>query len=325
RSQERRPLRVPRRRRPGPGPWPAGEGVPPPETPLPVGGRGDRRCRPVDARGGRPLRRALGQPRSHPERYRGRVAVPPGPVSAAVALVGGGVVEGGGRVATQRAPRLVPHGGRRFPGPAQLRGVRCPGPPGHRGGVALPGVRSVGGPRVRLPGRLGGGADVRAPGSRGVTDLRPKLPAHAVATIHSFLRGHSLAPGLDGVVVGLSGGIDSALTARLARDALGPSHVLGLLLPDGGYPRALVEETEQYGRSLGIETRTMSIQPIVEAFQATLPSVNDRVALGNTKARIRMTLVYAIAREGRRLVAGAGNKSELLLGYFTKFGDGGVD
>jgi len=158
-----------------------------------------------------------------------------------------------------------------------------------------------------------------------VTDLRPKLPAHALTTIHSFLRGHALATGLDGVVVGLSGGIDSALTARLARDALGPSHVLGVLLPDGGYPRTLIEETEQYGRSLGIETRTMSIQPIVEAFQATLPSVNDRVALGNTKARIRMTLVYAIAREARRLVAGAGNKSELLLGYFTKFGDGGVD
>jgi len=158
-----------------------------------------------------------------------------------------------------------------------------------------------------------------------VTDLRPKLPPHAIATIHAFLRAHALAPGLDGVVVGLSGGIDSALTARLARDALGPAKVLGILLPDGGYPPELVEETEAFGRSLGIETRSLSIQPMVDAFRASVPALDDRVALGNTKARIRMTVEYAIARDTKRLVAGAGNKSELLLGYFTKYGDGGVD
>jgi len=158
-----------------------------------------------------------------------------------------------------------------------------------------------------------------------VNDLTPRLPAHAAATVRTFLEAHALAPGLDGVVVGLSGGIDSALTARLARDALGPAHVLGILLPDAGYASELVRETEEYGRSLGIETRTASIEPIVAAFRAALPASDDRVALGNTKARIRMTLLYAFARSTNRLVAGAGNKSELLLGYFTKYGDGGVD
>ncbi len=158
-----------------------------------------------------------------------------------------------------------------------------------------------------------------------MTELVPRLPAHAVETIQRFLRAHALAPGLDGVVVGLSGGVDSALTARLCVDALGPAQVLGVLLPGAFVPRERVAETEAYARALGFETRTIPIPPIVEAFRAALPSLDDRVALGNVQARIRMTVLYTLARERRRLVAGTGNKSELLLGYFTKYGDGGVD
>lgn len=151
------------------------------------------------------------------------------------------------------------------------------------------------------------------------------IPESAVETISQFLRAHALGTGSDGVVVGLSGGVDSALVARLARDALGAARVLGLLLPDTTMPPALVAETEEYGRSLGIETRTIPIDPMEDAFRGALPEVRDRVALGNTTARIRMTVLYAVARERRRLVVGTGNKSELLLGYFTKYGDGGAD
>lgn len=153
----------------------------------------------------------------------------------------------------------------------------------------------------------------------------PRLPPHAVPTIHQFLRSHGLSEGLDGLVVGLSGGIDSALVARLARDALGPEHVLGVLLPDTHFPEALRTETEEYARSLGIEARTVPIEPIERGFRDALPELADRVALGNVKARIRMTILYSVARERHRLVAGTGNKSELLLGYFTKYGDGGAD
>ncbi len=155
--------------------------------------------------------------------------------------------------------------------------------------------------------------------------LVPRLPAHAVPTIHQFLRAHALADGAQGVVVGLSGGIDSALVARLARDALGPERVLGVLLPDGAFPPALLEETEAYGRALGIELRVVPVDPFVRAFSLALPEVHDRVALGNAVARFRMVLWYTLARETHRLVAGTGNKSEILLGYFTKYGDGGVD
>jgi NAD+ synthase len=155
--------------------------------------------------------------------------------------------------------------------------------------------------------------------------LVPRVPPHAVKTIAQFLRAHSLGAGSDGVVVGLSGGIDSAVVARLARDSLGAGHVLGVLLPDAAFPKALLEETEGYARDLGIESRTLPIEPVEQAFRSLLPELSDRVSLGNAKARIRMIVLYAIARERHRVVAGTGNKSEILLGYFTKYGDGGVD
>ncbi|HTT17175.1 MAG TPA: NAD+ synthase [Thermoplasmata archaeon] len=153
----------------------------------------------------------------------------------------------------------------------------------------------------------------------------PPPPPHAVETISAFLRAHALGNGRRGVVVGLSGGVDSALVARLARDALGPAQVLGVLLPNVHVAPEVVAETERYADALGIGHRTLPIDPIERAFRTALPAIDDRVTVGNTAARIRMTLLYAIAREERRLVAGTGNKSELLLGYFTKYGDGGVD
>ncbi len=158
-----------------------------------------------------------------------------------------------------------------------------------------------------------------------MNELVPRLPAHAERTIQQFLRSHALANDHQGVVVGLSGGIDSALVARLARDALGPERVLGVLSPDHRLPARLRAETEEYARGLGLATRTIPIEPLLEAFRQVLPEVADRVALGHVAARVRMVVLYAVARERRMLVAGTGNKSELLLGYFTKHGDGGVD
>jgi len=155
--------------------------------------------------------------------------------------------------------------------------------------------------------------------------LVPRTPAGAVDAIGQFLRAHALGNGADGVVVGLSGGIDSALVARLARDALGADHVLGVLLPDTAFPEALLRETQEYAHSLGIESRTVPIETVEAAYRDLVPELADPVSLGNVKARIRMTIDYAIARERHRLVAGTGNKSEILLGYFTKYGDGGVD
>jgi NAD+ synthase len=158
-----------------------------------------------------------------------------------------------------------------------------------------------------------------------VSGLVPTLPRAAVGAIHQFLRAHAGPPSSRGGVVGLSGGIDSALVARLARDALGPERVLGVLLPDGAFSEALLHETREFAESLGIEHRTVAMAPAVTALRGLLPEITDRVTLGNMTARLRMTLLYALARERGRIVLGTGNKSELLLGYFTKYGDGGAD
>ena len=155
--------------------------------------------------------------------------------------------------------------------------------------------------------------------------LAPRLPAHAESTVHQFLRAHALPPRSEGVVIGLSGGIDSALVARLAVDALGADRVLGVLLPDRQFPPALVTETEEYARALGMATRLYPIDAIEDAVRALFPEVRDVATWGNVKSRARMIVLYTLAREQRRLVVGTGNKSELLLGYFTKYGDGGVD
>ena len=125
--------------------------------------------------------------------------------------------------------------------------------------------------------------------------------------------------------MGLSGGVDSALCARLARDALGAAAVLGVALPDEGPSKDSVEEAIAYARSIGIAARTVPVGPIVDAVRAQLPTLTDPIDVGNATARVRMIVLYAIAREAGWRVLGTGNKSEILLGYFTKYGDGGVD
>lgn len=123
----------------------------------------------------------------------------------------------------------------------------------------------------------------------------------------------------------MSGGIDSALVARLSRDALGPERVLGAMLPDAGFPADLLAETVDYARGLGIASRTVALEPVETALARALPLAEDRLGRGNARARLRMVALYALARERNALVVGTGNKSEILLGYFTKFGDGGCD
>ncbi|HZY70710.1 MAG TPA: NAD+ synthase [Thermoplasmata archaeon] len=153
----------------------------------------------------------------------------------------------------------------------------------------------------------------------------PRLPSHARTTIERFLAAHVRDARADGAVVGLSGGIDSAVVARLAHDALGAERVTGVLMPDAAYPAPLLRETEEYAAALGIRTVVRPITEVEAAFHALQPELSDRVAVGNVKARIRMIVIYGEARGRNALVLGTGNKSELLMGYYTKWGDGGVD
>ncbi|ACB39201.1 NAD+ synthase [Pyrobaculum neutrophilum] len=145
--------------------------------------------------------------------------------------------------------------------------------------------------------------------------------------ISSFVRSYVEGAGARGVVVGLSGGVDSTVTAALAVEALGPERVLGLFMPSRHTPPEDAADVAEVAKALGIRLITVDITPIVESFAKALPgySESERVAVGNIMARVRMTILYYYANRDNLLVAGSGDRSELLLGYFTKYGDGGVD
>jgi NAD+ synthase len=132
--------------------------------------------------------------------------------------------------------------------------------------------------------------------------------------------------GAEGVVVGLSGGIDSATASALAVESLGAESVHGLVMPSEVSDTDNMSDAERHARDLGIDYDVVEIQPVVDAFLDGYPSdVDDAEAVGNLAARVRMCYNYLAANERSLLVLGTGNRSEMLVGYYTKYGDGGVD
>lgn len=132
---------------------------------------------------------------------------------------------------------------------------------------------------------------------------------------------------VEGVVVGLSGGIDSALVAYLSVEALGADNVLGIHMPEASTPSSELEDATKVAEALGIDLKVIDISDILDAYKSTMPDIDEASAHvdGNLKARVRMSMLYYYANMLGRVVMGTGNKSEILLGYFTKYGDGGVD
>lgn len=129
-----------------------------------------------------------------------------------------------------------------------------------------------------------------------------------------------------GVVLGLSGGIDSATVAALAVKALGSDKVLALLMPeDNSTPLEDYNDALSFAEELGVENVTINITGATDCICSALSCDRSRVADGNVKARLRMIMLYYYANSQGRIVAGSGDRSELMIGYFTKYGDGGVD
>lgn len=124
----------------------------------------------------------------------------------------------------------------------------------------------------------------------------------------------------EGVVIGVSGGVDSAVVAFLCVEALGRDNVMGLFLPSATTPREDFEDAYEVARILGMEWGEIDIQPMLSPYKR----LSERT-LGNVKARMRMTLLYSYANEKGRRVAGTGDYSEHFVGYYTKYGDGGTD
>lgn len=131
--------------------------------------------------------------------------------------------------------------------------------------------------------------------------------------------------GFERVLIALSGGVDSALTAAVAVDALGGSNVLGLFMPSPYTSRESREDVAELARRLGIEVRTITITPVIEAYQRSLAtSFRGRPAdttEENIQARVRGNIVMAFSNKLGHLVLSTGNKSEMSVGYATLYGD----
>lgn len=125
-----------------------------------------------------------------------------------------------------------------------------------------------------------------------------------------------------GIVVGLSGGIDSAVVAVLAQKAVG-KNVLGVMMPCQNLPQD-ARDARELADCFGIRTTQITLDSVYRAFLRLLPKGSHN-AMANIKPRLRMITLYYLAGVKGYLVAGTGNKSELSVGYFTKYGDGGVD
>jgi NAD+ synthase len=157
-----------------------------------------------------------------------------------------------------------------------------------------------------------------------VPNVRDGLALHAplaVAVLADFIRDGVSTAGAAGVVVGLSGGVDSALAAALAARALGPERVHAFLLPYRTSSPDSRADAEAVARQLGLPRRTIDISPMVDAYFAAAEPDADPGRRGNKMARERMSILFDQAKKLRALVLGTSNKTEILLGYSTVFGD----
>lgn len=153
----------------------------------------------------------------------------------------------------------------------------------------------------------------------------PKLRDGTDKVIQHFLAEKLRKAGAKGYVLGVSGGVDSAVVLKLAVNAVGADRVLGLLMPEKDSPKEDMRDAEELCRALGVGHEVIDITGAVEALAKAAGAKADRMALANIKARCRMILLYNRAGTQGRLVLGTSNKSEMLVGYFTKHGDGAAD
>jgi NAD+ synthase len=153
-----------------------------------------------------------------------------------------------------------------------------------------------------------------------------ELDAHR-EHITSFIAEQVEAAGVDRAVMGLSGGIDSTLTSHLAVEAIGRENLHGLVMPSEANTESNMSDAERVASEmLDIEYDVVEINPLVEAFLDAYPDAEgDRLAVGNLRVRMRAVLNYLVANHEEALVLGTGNRSEAMVGYFTKYGDGAVD
>ena len=144
----------------------------------------------------------------------------------------------------------------------------------------------------------------------------------------SWIKEKVLDSGCQGVALGMSGGLDSSVLAALCQRAF-PEKTLGVIMPCHSQPEDKVH-AEEVASQFSIPTVTVTLDDIYDSLLQTLPdykadAASRRLAMANLKVRLRMLTLYHIVNQLRYMVAGSSNRSEITIGYFTKYGDGGVD
>jgi NAD+ synthase len=152
-------------------------------------------------------------------------------------------------------------------------------------------------------------------------ELPPVNVQLLVQAIKAFLAEELRASGLAGYLVGLSGGVDSAVSAALAAAAVGPECVSALALPGPTSSSESLRDAQAVAEALHLRLQVLDLARPGEVLAETLDARADRVRFGNLMARLRMVALFDRARPVPALVLGTSNKSEILLGYSTLFGD----
>jgi NAD+ synthase len=143
-----------------------------------------------------------------------------------------------------------------------------------------------------------------------------------------FIKEYAQNADAKGIVLGLSGGIDSATIGALSSKAIGGENVLGLMLPEKeNFNQKDLDDAKAVANMFNIQTQIVDINNILDSFYKTLPvfDPSDKLSKGNIKARTRMICLYYYGNKFNRLVCGSSDKSETMMGYFTKWGDAAAD
>jgi len=163
-------------------------------------------------------------------------------------------------------------------------------------------------------------------------ELTPEIlkinPAATAERIKMFIKDMVKKTETNGVVLGISGGIDSSTVAALSTLSLGSEKVIGLILPeDETYNETDIRHAKRVAEKFRFKTVEITITPVLEAYYKTIPIFDsvEKISRGNIKARARMIYLYYYANKLNLLVCGSSDKSETMMGYFTKWGDVAAD